>query len=102
MRQPSMATVLESVVGHWGSGFVSAGLIVYVLGAYLAWSLIAAEVLFTAAKAEDMPRLFATENGNKGTGGSVMADQHHRAAVCHQHLLVAGRLLADAQPVRCR
>ena len=65
MRQPSMATVLESVVGHWGSVFVSAGLIVSVLGAYLAWSLIAAEVLFTAAKTEDMPRLFATENGNK-------------------------------------
>ena len=60
-----MATVVESVVGHWGSVFVSAGLIVFVLGAYLAWSLIAAEVLFTAAKAEDMPRLFATENGNK-------------------------------------
>jgi len=65
MRQPSMATVLESVVGHWGSVFVSAGLIVSVLGAYLAWSLIAAEVLFTAAKTEAMPRLFATENGNK-------------------------------------
>jgi arginine:ornithine antiporter / lysine permease len=65
MRQPSMATVLEAVVGHWGAVFVSIGLLVSVLGAYLAWSLICAEVLFTAAKTEDMPRAFATENKNK-------------------------------------
>src|SRR5271165_6817071 len=65
MRQPSMASVLESVVGHWGAIFVSVGLIVSVLGAYLAWSLICAEVLFAAAKTEDMPKIFATENANK-------------------------------------
>jgi arginine:ornithine antiporter/lysine permease len=65
MRQPSMATVLEAVVGHWGAVFVSVGLIVSVLGAYLAWSLICAEVLFTAAKTRDMPATFAKENANK-------------------------------------
>lgn len=65
MRQPSMAAVLESVVGHWGAVFVSVGLIVSVLGAYLAWSLICAEVLFTAAKTKDMPKVFSTENANK-------------------------------------
>jgi arginine:ornithine antiporter/lysine permease len=65
MRQPSMATVLEAVVGHWGAVFVSLGLLVSVLGAYLAWSLICAEVLFTAAKTEDMPKIFARENKNR-------------------------------------
>ena len=50
MRQPSMAEVLEAVVGHWGAVFVSLGLLVSVLGAYLAWSLICAEVLFVAAR----------------------------------------------------
>jgi len=65
MRQPSMAAVLEAVVGHWGAVFVSIGLIISVLGAYLAWSLIAAEVLFAAAKSDDMPKVFATENANK-------------------------------------
>ncbi|MBO9513503.1 MAG: amino acid permease [Variovorax sp.] len=65
MRQPSMAAVLEAVVGPWGAVFVSLGLIVSVLGAYLAWSLICAEVLFTAAKTEDMPAVFARENANK-------------------------------------
>ena len=65
MRQPSMATVLEAVVGHWGAVFVSVGLLISVLGAYLAWSLICSEVLFTAAKTRDMPAIFAKENANK-------------------------------------
>jgi len=64
MRQPSMAAVLESVVGPWGGVFVSIGLIVSVLGAYLAWSLICAEVMFAAAKNKDMPAIFARENAN--------------------------------------
>ncbi|MFF2361132.1 basic amino acid/polyamine antiporter [Streptomyces sp. NPDC058122] len=59
LRQPSMAGVLESAVGTWGEVFVSVGLIVSVLGAYLAWTLMAAEVLFVAAKDEDMPRFLA-------------------------------------------
>ncbi|MFG2497780.1 basic amino acid/polyamine antiporter [Streptomyces sp. NPDC048441] len=56
LRQPSMAGVLEEAVGTWGKVFVSVGLIVSVLGAYLAWTLMAAEVLFVAAKDDDMPR----------------------------------------------
>jgi arginine:ornithine antiporter/lysine permease len=56
LRQPSMAGVLEEAVGTWGAVFVSAGLIVSVLGAYLAWTLMAAEVLFVAALDDDMPR----------------------------------------------
>ncbi|WP_404924755.1 basic amino acid/polyamine antiporter [Mesorhizobium sp. ORM16] len=65
VQQPSMAGVLEAVVGHWGAVFISIGVLISVLGAYLAWSLICAEVLFAAAKSEDMPRLFAAQNGNK-------------------------------------
>ncbi len=73
MRQPSMAAVLEAVVGPWGAVFVSAGLIISVLGAYLPWSLICAEVLFTAARSRDMPRIFATENANKVPAAALWA-----------------------------
>jgi len=64
LRQPSMAGVLQAVVGPWGAVFVSVGLLISVLGAYLAWSLICAEVLFAASKNEDMPRAFSRENKN--------------------------------------
>ncbi|KQW77977.1 amino acid APC transporter [Devosia sp. Root413D1] len=64
LQQPSLAGVLEEIVGHWGAVFISIGVLISVLGAYLAWSLICAEVLFAAAKSKDMPRLFAAENAN--------------------------------------
>ncbi|WP_242376365.1 basic amino acid/polyamine antiporter [Actinomadura luzonensis] len=62
LRQPSMGGVLESVVGTWGAALIGCGLIVSVLGAYLAWTLMAAEVLFVAAKDHDMPVFLAREN----------------------------------------
>lgn len=62
LRQPSMAGVLEAAVGTWGSVFVSVGLIVSVLGAYLAWTLMAAEVLYVAAQDDDMPRFLRRAN----------------------------------------
>lgn len=62
VSQPSMAAVLESVVGPWGSILIRVGVIVSVLGAYLAWTLMAAEVLYIPAKADDMPRFLARTN----------------------------------------
>ncbi|MER5707318.1 basic amino acid/polyamine antiporter [Streptomyces sp. NPDC002122] len=64
LRQPSMAGVLEAAVGTWGKAFVSVGLIISVLGAYLAWTLMAAEVLFVAAKDDDMPRFLGRSSGD--------------------------------------
>jgi arginine:ornithine antiporter / lysine permease len=64
LRQPSMAGAMESVVGHWGLAFISVGVIVSVLGAYLAWTMMAAEVLFVAAKDKDMPSFLARANSN--------------------------------------
>ena len=43
---------------------ISIGVLVSVLGAFLAWSLICAEVLFAAGQSKDMPRLFARQNSN--------------------------------------
>ena len=62
ISQPSMAAVLESIVGPWGSIFIRVGVIVSVLGAYLAWTLMAAEVLFIPATTDDMPKFLARTN----------------------------------------
>jgi arginine:ornithine antiporter / lysine permease len=62
LQQPSVAGVLESVVGTWGAVLIGVGVIVSVLGAYLAWTLMAAEVLFVAAKDRDMPRFLTRVN----------------------------------------
>lgn len=62
LRQPSMAPLLEHVVGGWGSIFISVGVVVSVLGAYLAWTLMAAEVLYIPATYADLPRFLARQN----------------------------------------
>ncbi|MFC5177892.1 basic amino acid/polyamine antiporter [Nocardioides taihuensis] len=61
-RQPSMVGVFESVVGDWGEWFISIAVIVSVLGAYLAWTLMAAEVMFIPARADDFPEFLGREN----------------------------------------
>lgn len=65
LRNPSMAGVLETVVGRWGAIFISLGLLISVLGAYLSWTLLAAEVLFAAAKDQMMPSFLARENSKQ-------------------------------------
>lgn len=56
LAEPSMGGVLAAAVGPWGAIVVGVALIVAVLGAYLAWTLMAAEVLLAAARAGDLPR----------------------------------------------
>ena len=72
LRQPSMAEVLQEAVGDWGAVFVSVGLIVSVLGAYLAWTLMAAEVLFVAAQDDDMPRFLRRVNRAEAPAASLL------------------------------
>jgi arginine:ornithine antiporter/lysine permease len=61
-RQPSMVGVFASVVGDWGEWFISAAVIVSVLGAYLAWTLMAAEVMYVPARQDDFPQFLGQEN----------------------------------------
>jgi len=65
LATPSMAGVMEAIVGPWGAVFVSIGLLISVLGNYLSWSLLAAEVLHSAGKSNTMPAFLGRENENK-------------------------------------
>lgn len=65
-RQPSMVGLFQHVVGDWGEVFISVAVIVSVLGAYLAWTLMAAEVMYIPARSDDFPEFLGQEN-SKGT-----------------------------------
>jgi arginine:ornithine antiporter/lysine permease len=62
LPNPSMAGVMEAIVGPWGRVFISLGLILAVAGNYLSWTLLAAEVLHSAAQNDTMPSRLGTEN----------------------------------------
>ncbi|WCK69173.1 arginine-ornithine antiporter [Agrobacterium tumefaciens] len=67
----SMANVLEQVVGPWGSVLVRIGLVISVAGAFLSWTLFAAEIPYRAAREGILPAVFATENKNGSPSGSL-------------------------------
>jgi arginine:ornithine antiporter / lysine permease len=64
LKNPSMAAVLEKAVGHWGALVIYIGLMVSVGGGFLAWTLLAAESLFTPAKGGVMPTALTRLNSN--------------------------------------
>lgn len=67
----SMANVLEQIVGPWGSVLVRIGLVISVAGAFLSWTLFAAEIPYRAAKEGMLPAVFATENAKGSPAGSL-------------------------------
>ena len=94
---PSMAGVMEAIVGPWGKVFISVGLLISVLGNYLSWSLLAAEVLHSAAGQRTMPAFLARENAEQGAGRRAVADQYRDPDLPARHLVRRVRLHARAQ-----
>lgn len=91
LDEPSMGGVLAAVVGPWGAAFVGVALIVAVLGAYLSWTLMAAEVLMTAARTGDLPGPLGRTNAHDTPVGALTL-----STVLVQVLLVVALLAEDA------
>lgn len=64
MKNPSMALVLEHIVGPWGSILINIGLVISVSGGLLSWLMLAAEMLYLAGKGEKhtVPKCFGNIN----------------------------------------
>jgi arginine:ornithine antiporter / lysine permease len=71
LATPSMAGVMEAMVGRWGVVFISVALLISILGNYLSWSLLAAEVLHSAAVNRTMPSFLATTNAHQVPAGAL-------------------------------
>jgi arginine:ornithine antiporter/lysine permease len=68
---PSMAGVLEGLVGPWGAAMISIGLVVSVGGAFLSWTMLCAEIPYAAAKDGSFPRWFGAENAAGSPSNSL-------------------------------
>ena len=64
LQNPSMAGVLEHVVGEWGAILISIGLAISLLGALLSWALLCAEILYATSRDKTMPAFLKKENVN--------------------------------------
>lgn len=66
LPNPSMAGVLEAVVGPWGAGLVSLGVALSLLGAMLGYTMISSECPFEAAEQGMFPKSFAKTSKSGG------------------------------------
>lgn len=62
LPNPSMAGVLEAVVGPWGAALVSLGVVLSLLGAMLGYTIISSECPHEAAEQGVFPKSFAKKN----------------------------------------
>jgi arginine:ornithine antiporter/lysine permease len=71
LKVPSMAGVLETIVGPWGAALISIGLIISVGGAFLSWTLLCAEIPYICGRDGTFPKWFAKENANGSPANSL-------------------------------
>ena len=83
LSDPSLAGVLEHEVGAWGAGFISAGLVVSLLGALIAWVLLAVEILRLPAVEHVVPRALGRENKHGAPANALWLTN-----LCVQALLI--------------
>ena len=73
LKVPSMAGVLEPLVGAWGATLINLGLMISVGGAFLSWTLLCAEIPFTCGRDGTFPKWFAAENENGSPANALLA-----------------------------
>lgn len=71
MRNPSMANLMVGLIGSVGEIVIIAGLIISVCGAYLSWTIMAAEVPFIASLHGSFPKVFNKQNDKKAPESSL-------------------------------
>lgn len=64
LSTPSTAGVMESVIGPMSANFIRFAVLICVVGALLAWCMLATNILFLSAQDKTMPRFLSKINKN--------------------------------------
>ena len=65
LADPSTAYVMKAMVGDWGAVVLNLGVIISILGAWLAWTIMTSEVPSTAALHGVLPKVLGRLNKNE-------------------------------------
>lgn len=68
---PSMAYVLESVIGSVGAGIINLGLCVSLFGTLIGWTLLIVEIPYNASKDKLFPKLLSKSNESGSPSGAL-------------------------------
>lgn len=72
LETPSMAYVLESIIGPAGAFIVNLAIIISLCGALIGWTIITAEITYVMAKDGLMPKALAKENKVESASNSLI------------------------------
>lgn len=64
LNNPSIAYILRSACGDWAYWFVICAVIISLIGGWVAWTLVVAQVPYEAAKVGILPQEFTRTNSN--------------------------------------
>ncbi|TCI35146.1 amino acid permease [Exiguobacterium sp. SH4S7] len=81
LPEPSMAYVLEAVVGPVGATIINIGLLVSLAGALLGWTILATEISYVASRDGVFPKLFNRLNRNDTPVSALFITQAFTQAV---------------------
>lgn len=62
MTQPALVYIFKEMVGPVGGAFISLGLIISILGAWLSWTMLPAETVLLMSKEKLLPKYFSYKN----------------------------------------
>ena len=77
LQNPSLAYVMERVVGPWGAGFISFAVSLSLVGAMLGYTILATEAPYSAALQGIFPAEFSRTN-KRGAPVVTILRHHHR------------------------
>ncbi len=91
VTDPALGSILAETVGPWGATLIALGLSISVLGAFLSWTLLCAEILRLPAQEHVMPRVFAKDNAKGSPVVALIV-----TGLCTQALLLRSTFQPDA------
>ncbi|WP_288527798.1 arginine-ornithine antiporter [uncultured Secundilactobacillus sp.] len=62
LPKPAMTYIFAEMVGPWGGAFISIGLLISILGAWLSWTMLPAETMDLMAEQGLLPKRFGRKN----------------------------------------
>lgn len=72
LPNPSMAALMEYIVGPWGRTLINAGVIISIIGAMFAYTLVIADSVYAPAKDGAFPSFITIENRKKAPVASLI------------------------------
>ena len=72
LKDPALAYILESVIGKWGSIFINISVLISIFGAWITWTIIAAEIPYNISNDNLFPSFLKKLNSHGAAGNALI------------------------------